>query len=157
MAITSGTLKSSAITAAATSAGVGQAPDQRRLYDFGDRVAELSPEESPFFVYLNKVAKAPTNDPVFRFLENRSRIDWTSRTFLLSANVNGGSAVSAGSSYSFTVDTPVLVLVTISCQTMTNVRLLVLLLKKVLVHLMSGQIVLMTILDTPRFLKLRLS
>ena len=106
MAITSGTLKSSAITAAATSAGVGQAPDQRRLYDFGDRVAELSPEESPFFVYLNKVAKAPTNDPVFRFLENRSRIDWTSRTFLLSANVNGGSAVSAGSAYSFTVDTP---------------------------------------------------
>ena len=75
MAITSGTLKSSSITAAATSAGVGQAPDQRRLYDFGDRVAELSPEESPFFVYLNKVAKAPTNDPVFRFLENRSRID----------------------------------------------------------------------------------
>ena len=106
MAITSGTLKSSSITAAATSAGVGQAPDQRRLYDFGDRVAELSPEESPFFVYLNKVAKAPTNDPVFRFLENRSRIDWTSRTFLLSANVNGGSAVSAGSSYQFTVDTP---------------------------------------------------
>ena len=106
MAITSGTLKSSAITAAATSADVGQAPDQRRLYDFGDRVAELSPEESPFFVYLNKVAKAPTNDPVFRFLENRSRIDWTSRTFLLSAAVNGGSAVSAGSAYSFTVDTP---------------------------------------------------
>ena len=44
MAITSGTLKSSSITAAATSADVGTAPDQRRLYDFGDRVAELSPE-----------------------------------------------------------------------------------------------------------------
>ena len=25
----------------------------RRLYDFSDRVADLSPEESPFFVYLN--------------------------------------------------------------------------------------------------------
>ena len=24
----------------------------RRLYDFSDRVADLSPEESPFFVYL---------------------------------------------------------------------------------------------------------
>ena len=23
----------------------------RRLYDFGDRVADLSPEESPFFTY----------------------------------------------------------------------------------------------------------
>ena len=34
----------------------------RRLYDFGDRVAELNPEESPFFVYLSKVGKVPTSD-----------------------------------------------------------------------------------------------
>ena len=27
----------------------------RRLYDFSDRVAELAPEESTFFVYLSKV------------------------------------------------------------------------------------------------------
>jgi len=104
MAITQGTKLSSNITAAATSAGVGQAPDRRRLYDFSDRVAELAPEESPFFVYLSQVAKVPTDDSVFRFLENRSKIDWTSRNFQLAANVNGGSAVSAGSSYAFTVD-----------------------------------------------------
>ena len=65
MAYKIGTMLSSNVTEAATTAGVGQAPDQRRLYDFSDRVAELSPEESPFFVYLSKVAKVPTDDPVF--------------------------------------------------------------------------------------------
>ena len=105
MAITSGSLKATNLTAAATSADYGQAPDQRRLYDFSDRVAELSPDESPFFVYLNKMAKSPTNDPVFRFLENRSKIDWTTRSFELSAHVNGESAVTAGAQYAFSVDT----------------------------------------------------
>ena len=104
MAITSGSLKATNLTAAATSADYGQAPDQRRLYDFSDRVAELSPDESPFFVYLNKMAKSPTNDPVFRFLENRSKIDWTTRTFELAAHVNGESAVTAGAQYAFSVD-----------------------------------------------------
>ena len=104
MAITQGTKLSSNITAAATSAGVGQAPDRRRLYDFSDRVAELAPEESPFFVYLSQVAKNPTDDSVFRFLENRSKIDWTSRNFKIDGTVNGSSAVTAGSSYAFTVD-----------------------------------------------------
>ena len=104
MAVTCGVKSSYDITAAATSAGVGQAPDRRRLYDFSDRVAELAPEESPFFVYLSKVAKVPTDDPVFRFLENRSKIDWTTRSFKLAAAVNGGAAVSAGSSYSITAD-----------------------------------------------------
>lgn len=105
MAITAGQLKSSNITAATTSADIGQAPDQRRLYDFSDRVAELSPEESPFFVYLNKMSKRPTDDSLFRFLENRSKIDWTTRTFELAAHVNGESAVTSGSQYSFSVDT----------------------------------------------------
>jgi len=61
--------------------GSGDFSDIRRKHDFGDRVAELSPEESPFFVYLSKVSKVPTTDPVFRFLENRSKIDWTNRSF----------------------------------------------------------------------------
>ena len=104
MAVTSGVKSSYDITAAASSAGVGQAPDRRRLYDFSDRVAELAPEESPFFVYLSKVAKVPTDDPIFRFLENRSKIDWTTRNFKLAAGVNGGAAVTAGSSYAFTID-----------------------------------------------------
>ena len=100
-----GTLKSSDITASTSSAGVGQAPDRRRIFNFGDRVAELAPEESPFFVYLSQVAKAPTDDPVFRYLENRNKVNFTDRSLLLAAAVNGGSAVSAGSSYAFTVDT----------------------------------------------------
>jgi len=79
----------------------GTTPDNRRLYNFGDRVADLSPEESPFFVYLSKVSKAPTDDPVFRFLEDRSKIDWTDRSLLAAATTG---TVVAGTSYSFTVD-----------------------------------------------------
>jgi len=100
-----GSLKSSDISAQASDASVGFRPDRRRIFNFGDRVAELTPEESPFFVYLNRVSKAPTDDPVFRYLENRNQISFTDRSFLLAADVNSGSAVSAGSSYSFTVDT----------------------------------------------------
>ena len=65
----------------------------RRLYDFGDRVAELNPEESPFFVYLSKVGKVPTTDSQFRFLENRSKMSWTDRSFVISTDL---AAVSAG-------------------------------------------------------------
>ena len=42
-----GSLKSSDITATTSDASVGQRPDRRRLFNFGDRVAELAPEESP--------------------------------------------------------------------------------------------------------------
>jgi hypothetical protein len=31
--------------------------DTRRKFNFGERVAELAPQQSPFFVYLSKVAK----------------------------------------------------------------------------------------------------
>ncbi len=47
------------------------AKGSRRLYDFSDRVADLAPEESPFFVYLSKVGKVPTTDSQFRFLDMR--------------------------------------------------------------------------------------
>ena len=97
-----GSLKSSDITATTSDASVGQAPDRRRIFNFGDRVAELTPEESPFFVYLNKVAKAPTDDPVFRYLENRNKISFSDRSFIIKGAVG---TVAAGSSYSFTVDT----------------------------------------------------
>ena len=83
-------------------AAVGASADLRRIHNFGDRVAELAPDESPFFVYLNKVAKVPTNDPVFRFLENRSKIDWTSRNFYIKSTAL--TNVVADSSYSLTVD-----------------------------------------------------
>ena len=104
MAFNQGQLKASQITAAATSADYGQAPDQRKLYDFSDRVAELMPEESPFFVYLSQVAKVATDDNIFRYLENRTVTNYTARNFSLAAAVNGGSAVSAGDLHDFTVD-----------------------------------------------------
>ena len=97
-----GSLKSSDITATTSDASVGQRPDRRRIFNFGDRVAELTPEESPFFVYLNRVAKSPTDDPVFRYLENRNKISFSDRSFLIKGAVG---TVAAGSSYSFTVDT----------------------------------------------------
>jgi hypothetical protein len=53
----------------------------RRLFDFSDRVAELAPEESPFFVYLSKVGKVPTSDSQFRFLEDRTKVSITDRAF----------------------------------------------------------------------------
>ncbi len=55
----------------------------RRLYDFSDRVADLAPEESPFFVYLSKVGKAPTTDAQFRFLEDRTKVHITDRSFFI--------------------------------------------------------------------------
>ena len=100
MAINSGTLKTSGVAQGTTqthgsggldtAANIGQFADNRRIHDFGDRVAELTPEESPFFVYLSKVAKRATTDPVFRFMENRSKIDWTSRNFF-----SAGSTITA--------------------------------------------------------------
>ena len=58
-------------SASVAGAGSVSLDNTRRKFDFGDRVAELAPQQSPFFVYLNKVAKKVTNDPVFKFLEQR--------------------------------------------------------------------------------------
>ena len=72
----------------------------RRLYDFSDRVADLAPEESPFFTYLSKVGKVPTSDPQFRFLEDRTKMAFTDRSFNISTNL---AAVSAGATVSATI------------------------------------------------------
>ena len=74
----------------------------RRLFNFSDRVAELAPDESPFFVYLSKVAKVPTDDPQFRFLEDRTKVSMTDRSFLLAGS---HSIPAAGSSLTYSVDT----------------------------------------------------
>ena len=74
----------------------------RRLFNFSDRVADLAPDESPFFVYLSKVAKVPTDDPQFRFLEDRTKISMTDRSFLLAGS---HSIPAAGSSLTYSVDT----------------------------------------------------
>ena len=55
--------------------------DSRRIYNFGERVSELAPQQSPFFVYLSKVAKESTDDPVFKFLEQRHQ--WQRRNFIV--------------------------------------------------------------------------
>jgi len=55
--------------------------NNRRIFNFGERVAELAPQQSPFFVYLSKVAKKATDDPVFKFLEQRHQ--WQRRNFEL--------------------------------------------------------------------------
>ena len=59
--------------------------DNRRIYNFGERVAELAPQQSPFFVYLNKVGRKPTDDPVFKFLEQRHQ--WQRRNFKMESAV----------------------------------------------------------------------
>ena len=69
----------------------------RRLFNFSDRVAELAPEESPF----SKVAKVPTDDPQFRFLEDRTKISMTDRSFLINTDT---TVPAAGSSVTYTVD-----------------------------------------------------
>jgi len=74
----------------------------RRLYDFSDRVAELAPEESPFFVYLSKVGKVPTSDSQFRFLEDRTKVSITDRSFL---QKGGGTLPNPGSTVSLVFDT----------------------------------------------------
>jgi hypothetical protein len=76
--------------------------DTRRKFNFGERVAELAPMQSPFFVYLSKVAKKATNDPVFKFLEQRHQ--WQRRnfefqagdTFAAGTTIAHGAALAAG-------------------------------------------------------------
>ena len=74
----------------------------RRLFDFSDRIAELAPEESPFFVYLSKVGKVPTSDSQFRFLEDRTKVSITDRAFLAQAAF---TAAAVGSTATATFDT----------------------------------------------------
>ena len=67
--------------------------NSRRMFNFGEKVAELAPKQSPFFTYLSKVAKKPTDDPVFKFLEQRHQ--WQRRNFevktAMTTSAHGGS------------------------------------------------------------------
>jgi len=55
---------------------------QRRIFNFGDRIAEIEPMQSPWFSYLSKLRKVPTDDPSFKFLEQRHQ--WQRRNFHIS-------------------------------------------------------------------------
>ena len=74
------------ISTGAALSGVVSMDNNRRVFNFGDRVAELAPQQSPFFVYLSKVAKKATDDPVFKFLEQRH--SWQRRNFVCEAVTN---------------------------------------------------------------------
>ena len=74
------------ISTGAALSGVVSMDNNRRVFNFGDRVAELAPQQSPFFVYLSKVAKKATDDPVFKFLEQRH--SWQRRNFVCEAVSN---------------------------------------------------------------------
>ena len=60
------TQSGSAIAGSALSTG-----DLRRKYNFGDRVSELAIAQDPFFRFLSKVSKKPTDDHQFKFTERR--------------------------------------------------------------------------------------
>ena len=113
MAITKGTMNAipvaneslGSFNTAVTAADYGQRPDQRRRYNFGDRIAELAPEESPFFVYLSQTAKLPTDDSLFRYLEDRTKIDYTSREFQVKSDFGGVSSLTAGTTFTMEVET----------------------------------------------------
>ena len=60
--------------------------NNRRIFNFGERVSELAPQQSPFFVYLSKVAKKSTDDPVFKFLEQRHQ--WQRRNFTIKTAIS---------------------------------------------------------------------
>ena len=64
--VSSLTESGSAIAGSALSTG-----DLRRKYNFGDRVSELAIAQDPFFRFLSKVSKKPTDDSQFKFTERR--------------------------------------------------------------------------------------
>jgi len=90
--------------------------DLRRKFNFGDRVSELAIAQDPFFRFLSKVAKRPTDDPSFKFTEKRP--SWHKRYAYVSnhgtsaqsaldgsdATVTAGD-VDAGDTYYFTMIT----------------------------------------------------
>ena len=45
--------------------------DLRRKFNFGDQVSELAISQDPFFRFVSKVSKKPTDDPAFKFTEKR--------------------------------------------------------------------------------------
>jgi len=75
--------------------------NDRRIYNFGDRVAELAPQESPFFAYLSQVAKNPTDDPVFKFLEQRHQ--WQRRNFEVKTQINDQTITAGTTTQAFVV------------------------------------------------------
>ena len=64
--------------------------DMRRKYNFGDRVSELAIPQDPFFRFVSKVGKKPTDDPQFKFTEKRD--SWHKRYAYIGAAKNNVGA-----------------------------------------------------------------
>ena len=63
--------------------------DLRRKYNFGNRVSELSIPQDPFFRFLSKVGKKPTDDPQFKWTEKRD--SWHKRYAYVIGHVANGA------------------------------------------------------------------
>ena len=86
--------------------------DLRRKYNFGNRVSELSIAQDPFFRFVSKVGKKPTDDPTFKFTEKRG--SWYKRyAYAVACGATSGvanadgtiDAKSAGDTYFFKMET----------------------------------------------------
>jgi len=75
---------SKAIAASGLSTG-----DLRRRYDFSERFAELAIDQTPFFRLVSGLAKAPVDDPQFKFTEKRQ--SWMKRYAYVVGCINAGS------------------------------------------------------------------
>ena len=63
--------------------------DMRRKFNFGDRVSELACPQDPFFRFVSKVGKKPTDDPQFKWTEKRD--SWHKRYAYVIGHVANGS------------------------------------------------------------------
>tara|TARA_R110002051_G_scaffold88750_1_gene156447 strand:- start:2988 stop:4421 length:1434 start_codon:yes stop_codon:yes gene_type:complete len=86
--MTGGQLSTNEFYTGSTTGSPAPQHGQRRRHNFGDRVYKLAPQETPFFAYLNAVGKFPTDDPVYRVLEDRAPTKWADRTFSIDCSSN---------------------------------------------------------------------
>ena len=63
--------------------------DLRRKYNFGDRVSELAIPQDPFFRFVSKVGKKPTDDPQFKWTEKRD--SWHKRYAYVMGHISAGA------------------------------------------------------------------
>lgn len=75
----------------------------RRKFNLGEGVAMLDPRTSPFYVYLRRAAVNPTNDSVFKFMEERT--GWA-RRYIYADDDGGGlpQTVTADANGQFSFD-----------------------------------------------------
>ena len=75
----------------------------RRKFNLGDKIAELTPSETPFLTMLTKMRKVKVNDPDIKYLEHRAH--WLDNLTYTVSRANSASLndVSAGTSVSICI------------------------------------------------------